>query len=75
MDTSSFSSNGRNGLKIIIIGGGLCGLATSISSSLAGHQVTVFETAEQLQEIGAGLQITPNGNRLLQRWGLWEPLA
>jgi salicylate hydroxylase len=62
-------------LKILIIGGGLCGLATAISSCLAGHSVIVFESAPQLQEIGAGIQITPNGSRLLQRWGVWDKVA
>ncbi|KAI0397102.1 hypothetical protein F5Y17DRAFT_31249 [Xylariaceae sp. FL0594] len=66
-------------LKIIIVGGGLSGLATAISSALSGHEVTVLEAANELQEFGAGLQITPNSSRLLQRWDLpdtfWKTVA
>ncbi|KAL6890788.1 FAD/NAD(P)-binding domain-containing protein [Trichoderma evansii] len=72
--TTTASAPSRN-LKVLVIGGGLCGLGTAISTSLAGHSVTVFEAASQLHEFGAGLQITPNANRLLKRWGLWESLA
>jgi salicylate hydroxylase len=35
-----------------------------------GHDVTVFEQANQLQEVGAGLQISPNGMRVLFGLGL-----
>lgn len=59
-----------NSLHILIIGSGPCGLATSISTSLAGHRATIFESASRLQEVGAGMQITPNGSRLLERWGI-----
>jgi salicylate hydroxylase len=36
--------------------------------------VTVFEAAKELQEVGAGLQITPNASRLLEAWSLPESL-
>ncbi|KAI1181854.1 hypothetical protein F5B17DRAFT_423243 [Nemania serpens] len=66
-------------LNIIIVGAGLSGLAAAISCTLSGHNVTVFESAKELQEFGAGLQITPNASRLLRRWNLpdtlWETAA
>lgn len=40
-----------------------------IAVSSAGHQATVFEFVSQLHETGAGMQVTPNGSRLLNRWG------
>ncbi|KAI1432281.1 hypothetical protein GGR50DRAFT_675491 [Xylaria sp. CBS 124048] len=59
-------------LDIIIVGAGLSGLATAISTALSGHNVSVFESAKELQEFGAGVQITPNASRLLQKWQLSE---
>jgi salicylate hydroxylase len=59
-------------LNITIIGAGLGGLSAAISCALAGHTVRVLESAQQLAEIGAGLQITPNGAKLLRKWGLGD---
>lgn len=59
-------------LTIIIVGAGLGGLGAAISLSLSNpqHRITVLESARSLQEVGAGLQITPNASRLLQSWSL-----
>lgn len=62
-------------LHLLVIGAGLCGLGAAISTALEGHKVTIFEAAPQLHEVGAGLQITPNGTRLLRRWGLSGALS
>ena len=43
--------------------------------SSAGAQVTVLEQAESLREVGAGLQITPNGARVIRALGLSGELA
>lgn len=64
-----------NALHVLIIGAGLCGLAAAISTSLSGHKVTILEAASQLHEVGAGLQLTPNGTRLLHRWNIAKDLA
>jgi salicylate hydroxylase len=65
-----FDSTGK--LNIAIVGAGLAGLAAAISCAYSGHNVTVYESAKHLAEIGAGLQITPNASRLLSKWGLLE---
>ncbi|KAJ5196698.1 hypothetical protein N7449_007177 [Penicillium cf. viridicatum] len=57
-------------LDVIVVGAGLAGLAAAVSISLSGHRVTVIESAKELLEVGAGLQVTPNCTRILQRWGL-----
>lgn len=66
-------------LRVIIVGAGLSGIATAISSALSGHAVEVIEQAKELAEVGAGLQITPNASKLLQYWklpaSLWEAAA
>ncbi|KAI9682581.1 MAG: hypothetical protein M1822_006879 [Bathelium mastoideum] len=61
-------------LHLVIIGAGLAGLSAAITTSLEGHRVTVLEKSAQLQEVGAGLQVTPNATRLLKRWGLFDAL-
>lgn len=68
------SDNGL-GLHLIVIGAGLAGLAAAISTSLEGHRVTVLEKVSRLEEIGAGLQVTPNATRLLHRWGVLDELS
>lgn len=62
-------------LHLLIIGGGLCGLAAAISTHLAGHHATVLESISTFREVGAGLQITPNGTCLLRAWGLADVLG
>ncbi|KAI0596333.1 FAD binding domain-containing protein [Biscogniauxia sp. FL1348] len=61
-------------LDIIVVGAGLSGLATAIATALSGHKVTVFESAKEPHEIGAGLQVTPNATRILQQWDLADSL-
>jgi salicylate hydroxylase len=61
-------------IHIVIVGGGVGGLAAGYCLGQAGHIVTILEAAEELSEVGAGVQITPNATRLLIRWGLGEKL-
>ncbi|RSL46153.1 hypothetical protein CEP53_010439 [Fusarium sp. AF-6] len=67
-------SNAAVELDIIVVGAGLSGLGAAIASALSGHRVTVYESATELREIGAGLQLTPNSTKILQRWGVAEGL-
>lgn len=55
---------------ILIIGGGIGGLATALALAKAGVRTTVLEQADQFAEIGAGIQLGPNGYRALQALGL-----
>ena len=63
------------GLSVAVIGGGIGGLAAALSLLRAGFDVQVYEQAGALGEIGAGIQISPNGSRILHRLGLAEVLA
>ncbi len=60
--------------SIAIVGGGLGGLTAALALQSRGLDVHVFEQAEVLREIGAGVSIHPNAARLLMRIGLEEQL-
>jgi salicylate hydroxylase len=58
--------------KVVIVGGGIGGLFTANALIARGFPVTVYEQAPALGEIGAGVYITPNSMRHLQRVGLGD---
>jgi salicylate hydroxylase len=60
--------------SIAIVGGGLGSLTAALALQSRGLDVHVFEQAEVLREIGAGVSIHPNAARLLRRIGLEEQL-
>ncbi len=61
-------------LRIVIVGGGIGGLTAALALRARGLNATVFEQAEVLREIGAGVSIHPNAARLLKRIGLDDQL-
>ena len=62
-------------MKAVIVGAGIAGLATGIALRLRGWDVEVLEQASSLQEVGAGLQISPNGMHVLSALGVMPALA
>src|ERR1051326_6164463 len=60
---------------ILIIGGGIGGLTTALALLRRGLDVTVYEQAPVLREVGAGVQIGSNGTHVLYALGLKEALA
>jgi 2-polyprenyl-6-methoxyphenol hydroxylase-like FAD-dependent oxidoreductase len=60
--------------KVVIIGGGIGGLAAALALLKRGLDVEVHEQAPELKEVGAGIQISSNGTRVLYALGLEEPL-
>jgi salicylate hydroxylase len=60
---------------VIVAGAGIAGLTAALALARAGIRVTVYEQAEKLEETGAGLQLSPNGSRVLIALGLRERLA
>ncbi len=62
-------------MRVVVIGGGISGLAVSAALARAGVRAEVYEQAPSLGEIGAGIQVSPNGARLLHRLGLASELA
>ena len=62
------------GQSVTIIGAGVAGLAVARALALRGASVTVLEQAEAVGEVGAGLQISPNGAAVLRALGLGAAL-
>lgn len=62
------------GQNYVIAGAGLAGMTLALSLARFGATVVVLERQAQLQEFGAGLQISPNARRCLDRLGLADPL-
>jgi len=63
-------------VRLAIVGAGIGGLTTALCLADAGFSdVMVYERSSELQEIGAGIQISPNGSRILHTLGLGPALA
>ncbi|MFW3168853.1 FAD-dependent monooxygenase [Geodermatophilus sp. CPCC 206100] len=60
--------------RIAVVGGGIGGLAAAAFLHRAGLPVTVYEQAQQVKEVGAGLVLAPNAVRLLRRLGALDAL-
>jgi len=56
--------------RVLIAGGGAGGLTTALALIERGYPVIVCEQASELRELGAGVQIGPNGARVLIELGL-----
>ncbi|WP_031068363.1 3-hydroxybenzoate 6-monooxygenase [Streptomyces sp. NRRL WC-3742] len=57
-------------IHALVAGGGIGGLAAALALASAGHRVTVLERQDAFTEIGAGIQIAPNGFAALDRLGV-----
>jgi salicylate hydroxylase len=60
---------------IFIAGAGIGGLTASLALAAKGFRVVVLEKAERLEEVGAGLQLSPNASRVLVELGLHDRLT
>jgi len=59
---------------LIIAGAGIGGLAAATALSRVGYRVVLLERARKLEETGAGIQLTPNATRALNRLGVLQSL-
>ncbi|MFE4371301.1 FAD-dependent monooxygenase [Streptomyces sp. NPDC056835] len=58
--------------RTVIVGGGIGGLAAALAVTRRGHRAVVLERAVTFAEIGAGIQLAPNGLHALDRLGLGD---
>ena len=70
---TAYASSGRS-RRIVIIGGGIGGLAAAVALRQRGFEVHVYERASTIAEVGAGLQVGPNAVKVLYALGLKEAL-
>ncbi len=57
---------------VIIVGGGIAGLASALAMANTGREAIVLERAAAFADIGAGLQLGPNAVRALRTLKLWD---
>src|ERR1700693_4947067 len=56
--------------EVVVIGGGIGGLFAANALIAQGFRISVYEQSPALGEVGAGVFLTPNSVRQLQRVGL-----
>jgi salicylate hydroxylase len=59
-------------MRVLIAGGGIGGLAAALALLQRGIDVEVYEQARELKEVGAGVQLAPNGTRVLYALGVGD---
>lgn len=60
--------------KILIAGAGIAGLVAGLALLQRGIEVEIFEQAAELRELGAGVQLSSNGTRVLIALGLEQAM-
>src|SRR5579862_8779395 len=56
-------------MRVLVIGGGIGGMATAIALEQAGLDPVIYEQSPELVEIGAGIGMHANAMRVLARFG------
>ena len=59
-------------MKALIIGGGIGGVSAAIALRRVGIESVVFEQAEALREVGAGLSVWTNAVKALRKLGFGD---
>ena len=61
-------------MHVLIVGGGIGGLATALSLHAVGIDCTVFEQVRELRELGVGINTLPHAIKELAALGLLPAL-
>ncbi len=62
-------------MKIVIVGAGIAGSALALALEQLGLDYELLEQASAFEEVGAGIQLSPNGVFVLEKLGLKSQLA
>ena len=60
---------------MIIVGGGIGGMAAALALRQAGLRFSLYERAPAFTEVGAGMSLWPNATRVLKKLGVLDELA
>ncbi|HEX3788547.1 MAG TPA: FAD-dependent monooxygenase [Pseudonocardiaceae bacterium] len=60
---------------VVVVGGGIGGLASALALTLGGRRARVLEQSAEFGEVGAGLQMAPNATRILRSWGVLDEVV
>lgn len=61
--------------RAAIVGAGIGGLSTALALHQRGIEVVLVEQAARLEAVGAGIQLSPNANRVLSRLGVLDSIV
>ncbi|MFI5386815.1 MAG: FAD-dependent oxidoreductase [Fimbriimonadales bacterium] len=64
--------SGSTRLRVAVVGCGIGGPAAALFLARSGHEVTVFDRAEELGPKGAGILLAPTGQYVLDELGLLD---
>ena len=62
----------KSQLSIVIVGGGIGGMAAALALSRQGIRITLLEQSAEIGEIGAGIQLGPNAFAAMDALGVGE---
>jgi len=68
------TTSANRSLPLLIVGGGIGGIATALAMARRGQPVRVIEQAEEFREIGAGIQMPPNAFKAFAKLGVLEAI-
>ncbi|MER9235100.1 FAD-dependent monooxygenase [Mesorhizobium sp. M0622] len=60
--------------QVVIAGAGVAGLTAALAFAERGYSVKLFEQAQHLEAVGAGIQLSPNATRILRQLGVLDRL-
>src|SRR5262245_46419552 len=62
-------------VPVLVVGGGIGGLATALALAQKGRAVQLIEQAAEFKEVGAGIQLGPNVFRMFDELGLTDAVS
>lgn len=71
---SNQAGTARSEMSVVIVGGGIGGMAAAVALRRVGIRATIIERVSAIQEVGAGFWLSSNGTKVLQHLGCLDRL-